>query len=219
MCIVSSPGRCLAAFVTTIPLLDCPNPGNETKRDRVLTDDELVAVWKASENMGWPFGRAVQLLLLTGSRREEIGALRWSEVGETEIKLEGTRTKSGEPHTIPLSAQAFELLASLPRIADSDFVFTTTGRGPIVGWDGAKTKLDVGAKIKPWRIHDLRRTVATGMQKLGVGLQAVEAVLGHVSGSRAGVVGIYQRHTYDAEKRAALEAWGTHVSVLTDESR
>jgi integrase len=73
------------------------------------------------------------------------------------------------------------------------------------------------APIEPWRLHDLRRTLATGLQKLGVGLQVVEAVLGHVSGSRAGVVGIYQRHSYDAEKRAALETWGAHMIVLVEE--
>jgi integrase len=201
-------------IVATNPAAGLPKPGNETRRDRVLTDDELVAVWKGSEVIGWPFGKAIRLLLLTGARREEIGALRWSEVGETEIRLEGIRTKSGEPHIIPLSAPTSALIEKLPRIANSEFVFTTTGRGPIVGWDGAKSKLDNAASIKPWRIHDLRRTAATGMQKLGVGLQVVEAVLGHVSGSRAGVVGIYQRHTYDAEKRAALEAWGAHVIAM-----
>lgn len=175
--------------------------------------------------LGWPFGDAIQLLILTGARREEIGQLRWSELGQDrEITLKGDRTKSGDPHTIPLSSPAISMLGKLRRIDNSDFIFTTNGKTPVSGWSRAKAQLDENdptdkAVIPAWRLHDLRRTVATGMQKLGVGLQVVEAVLGHVSGSRAGVVGIYQRHTYDAEKRAALEAWGAHVMVLGEEQK
>jgi integrase len=192
-------------------------PGHETSRDRVLSDGELKAVWKAAEKLGWPFGPAIQLLILTGARREEIGALRWGEIDidGAEIKLEGSRTKSGDPHTIPLSTSISTVLSDIPRISESDYVFTTTGRTPVSGWSKAKTEIDAAASISPpWRLHDLRRTVATGLQKLGTGLQVVESILGHVGGSRAGVVGIYQRHTYDAEKRAALEAWGAHVMAI-----
>jgi integrase len=138
--------------------------------------------------------------------------------------LEGARTKNGKPHTIPLSTLAGELIEKLPRIGKSELAFTTTGEAPVSGWSKAKALLDKeAAKINHsgalpgWHIHDLRRTVATGMQRLGIGLQVVEAVLGHVSGSRAGVVGVYQRHTYDAEKQGALEAWAQHVaSIVSD---
>jgi integrase len=201
-------------IIESNPASDLPKPGSETRRDRVLGDDELVAVWRACGLIGWPFGTAIRLLLLTGARRDEIGSLRWSEIKNTDIKLEGARTKSGDPHTIPLSPAAVTQLQQCPLIGKSDFVFSTNGRTPVSGWSRAKDRLDRIAKIEPWRIHDLRRTVATGLQKLGVGLQVVESILGHVSGSRAGVVGIYQRHTYDAEKRAALEAWGEHVTAL-----
>jgi integrase len=210
-------------IIATNPMADLPKPGSETKRDRVLSDHELVTVYKAAKDLGWPFGPAVQLLILTGARREEIGGLRWSElVGMTdmdaaEIKLEGARTKNNEPHTIPLSAPATTLVQKLPRMGNSDFVFTTTGRTPVSGWSRAKSKLNDGIQsANPWTIHDLRRTVATGLQKLGISLQVIEAVLGHVAGSRAGVVGIYQRHSFDAEKRAALEAWGAHVMALVE---
>ena len=108
------------------------------------------------------------------------------------------------------------VLQQCPLIGKSAFVFSTNGRTPVSGWSRAKDRLDETAQIDPWRIHDLRRTVATGMQKLGVGLQVIEAVLGHVSGSRAGVVGVYQRHSFDAEKRVALEAWGAHVMALIE---
>ena len=93
-------------------------------------------------------------------------------------------------------------------------MFTLGGTKPISGWSACKIDLDAASGVTGWRLHDLRRTVATGLQKLGVNLQTVEAVLGHTSGSRSGVVGVYQRHSFDAEKRAALEAWGAHVTRL-----
>ncbi len=207
-------------IIASNPMADMPKPGSETKRDRVLNDVELDAVSKGAEQLGWPFGDAIRLLILTGARRQEIGGLRWSEIDGDTIKLDGTRTKNSEPHVIPLSAPARAIIDGLPRIAGSEFVFTTTGRTPVTGWSRAKLRLDVldaehGA-LPPWVIHDLRRTVATGLQKLGIGLQVIEAVLGHTSGSRAGVVGIYQRHSFDAEKADALESWGAHVMALVE---
>jgi integrase len=196
------------------PLAAVDRPGEETKRERVLTDTELVKVWNAAERLGWPYGPAFQLLILTGARREEIGKLRWSEIIDGEIRLGGGRTKNGQAHIIPLSAPAHRILEVIPRFADSNFVFTIGGTAPIGGWSRGKADLDDLAQIEPWRTHDLRRTTATGLQKLATPLQVTEAVLGHTSGSRAGVVGIYQRHDYANEKRAALEAWGQHVISL-----
>jgi len=199
------------------PMADLPKPGAEVKRDRVLTDAELAAVWKATEQLGWPFGPAIKLLILTGARRAEIGALRWSEIHGAEIRLEGFRTKNNEPHTIPLAAAAVEIIESLPRIGDGDIVFTVTGKTSISGWSKVKATLDVattktyGRALPNWRLHDLRRTCATGLQRLGASLQTIEAVLGHISGSRAGIVGVYQRHAFEAEKRQSLEAWARHL--------
>jgi integrase len=204
-------------IIETNPLANADRPAQENKRDRVLSDDELVKVWNAAERVGWPYGPAVQLLILTGARREEVGQLRWSEIDNNTIKLEGSRTKNGEAHNIPLSAAACAALHNLPRIANSEFVFTFSGHVPISGWSKAKFDLDdLAALTTPWIIHDLRRTCATGLQKLRTPLQVTEAILGHVSGSRAGVVGIYQRHDYADEKRAALEAWGAHVIALVE---
>src|SRR5262249_38572591 len=204
-------------IIETNPLADLPKAGEETRRDRVLKDDELVAVWNAAEKLGWPYGPASQLLIFTGGRREEIGQLHWSEIEDNTIKLEGARTKNGEPHNIPLSAAACAVLHNLPHIAGSDRVFTVSGRSPLTGWSRAKADLDELASLTtPGVTHDLRRTCATGLQKLGTPLQVTEAVLGHVSGSRAGVIGIYQRHDYANEKRAALEAWGAHVLALIE---
>lgn len=203
-------------IIAVNPLADLPKPGCETKRDRVLSDAELVSVWQAAEKLGGPFGNVISLLILTGARREEIGQLRWSEVHGDAIELDAARCKNGLPHIIPLSAPARALIEALPRIAGSELVFTIDGAKPISGWSRAKLKLDQIASIAPWVIHDLRRTTATGLQKLGTPLQVTESVLGHVSGSRAGVVGIYQRHDYANEKRAALEAWGAHVMALVE---
>jgi integrase len=198
-------------IIDTNPASDLPKPGSETKRDRVLTDDELLTVWKGAVSLGWPFGDATRLLILTGARREEISRLRWGEIFDDAISLSGERTKNGQPHTIPLSKPAREIIASLPHIAGSDFVFTTTGTTPISGWSRAKDKL---GDVASWRIHDLRRTTATGLQRLGTALPVTESILGHVAGSRAGIVGIYQRHDYADEKRAALEEWAKHVETL-----
>jgi integrase len=203
-------------ILTSNPMENLPKPGTEVKRDRVLADDELVVVWNAAEKLSWPHGTAIQLLLLTGARREEIGQLRWSEIEGDTIRLEGNRTKTGVPHNIPLSAPAVTLLERAPRVGGSDYVFTTTGRTSLGGWSAAKRKLDTTVQIAPWRVHDLRRTVATGMQKLGVVLQVVEAALGHTAGSRGGIVGIYQRYDYDSEKKQALAAWGGHVMALIE---
>jgi integrase len=212
-------------IIDSNPAADLPKPGAVVKRDRVLADAELAAVWKAASATEWPFGALFRLLILTGARREEIGALRWSEIQDDKIELEGARTKNGRPHTIPLSTTATALIEKLPRIDKSEYVFTTTGETPVSGWSKAKALLDEHATkindkraLPGWRLHDLRRTVATGMQRLGISLPVVEAVLGHVSGSRAGIVGVYQRHTYDAEKKAALEAWTQYVASLVSET-
>ena len=198
------------------PLAGLPKPGVETARKRVLDDDELLAVWRGAESLGWPFGYAFRLLILTGSRRSEIGQLRWSEIEGDTIKLDGTRTKSGQEHVIPLSVAAAAIIEAAPLIADSEFVFTVDGKKPISGWTRAKEKLDKLAAIEAWRTHDLRRTTATGLQKLKVPLTVTEAVLGHIAGSRAGIVSVYQTHDYLDEKRSALEAWGAHVMALVE---
>ena len=186
------------------PMDGLEKPGSEKSRERVLSDDELTRVWHGAED--GPYGTITKLLILTGARREEITALRWDEIQGDTISLEGARTKNGKPHLIPLSSPALALLRGVPRIGEH--CFTLDGRKPVAAWTRPKARLDAASGVNDWVIHDLRRTVATGMQKLGVTLQTVEAALGHVSGSRAGVAGVYQRHDFAAEKRAALVAWG-----------
>jgi integrase len=175
-------------------------------RDRVLTDAELVKVWHAASE--GPHAAAIRLLVLTGARREEISQLKWSEILGDKIVLAGPRTKNGDPHTIHLSAPAQDVLRSVERIAGSEYVFTLNGTKPIGSWGRAKAALDKACGVTDWHIHDIRRTVSTGANELGVEPHIVEAILGHAVG---GVAGIYNKAKHEGAKRAALDVWGAHV--------
>jgi integrase len=215
-------------LIDVSPMQDMPRPRAEIKRKRVLSDDELRAMWNAAGQIGWPMGSAIQLLVLTGARRDEIGALRWIEIDDkrNQIWLRGDldRTKNDEDH-IPLSAMARELIDGVPRLAGSPFVFSTTKTTPISGWSKVKVRIDalmeeeLGRTFEPWRLHDLRRTAATGLERLGVPLQVTEALLGHTAGSKGGIAGVYQLHQYAEEKREAIEKWAQHVASLLSRER
>jgi integrase len=209
------------------PLEGFSRPATVPSRKRVLSDRELKFAWKASEKIGYPFGPILRLLILTAQRRFEVAGLSWAELdrNSAEWSIPGSRTKNSEPHVVPLSeAVILELdqLAGENEWPRRGFVFTTTGKTPASGHSRAKQRLDHQiAKLLPkdeqmsaWRVHDLRRTVATGFQRLGVRFEVTEAVLNHVSGSRSGVAGIYQRHHWRDEKRQALDAWAAHVQAL-----
>jgi integrase len=211
-------------------------PSVETRRDRVLSDEENRLAWSAFEVAGWPFGPIGQLLLLTGARRDEVAGMTWSELDlDARVwSLPKSRSKNKRDHQIPLSEAAIRLIEGLPRIGEAkSFVFTVTGKTPVSGFsrfkksvdrtiletlrEDAEARGDDPQQVRPpehWIIHDLRRSVATNLQKLGVRLEVTEAVLGHVSGSRAGIVGVYQRHEYAAEKRAALDAWARRLDAI-----
>jgi integrase len=203
-------------IISASPMNGLERPSKENARERTLTDQELAKVWHGASKLP-VLGDVVKLLALTGMRREEATQLRWSEIDGATITLDASRCKNGTAHIVPLSKPAQALLAGLPRIAGSEYVFTLNGRKPITGWSRAKHMLDESCGVNDWRLHDLRRTMATGCQKLGVTLQTVEAILGHTSGSRAGVIGVYQRHDFAAEKASAMEKWGNHVMKLVKE--
>jgi integrase len=197
----------------TNPVIGTNKAAGEIKaRDRVLTDKELATVWNGLPENG--YGRIVRLLILTGCRRDEIGSLRWPEINEESrlIALPGERTKNGRPHDVPLSKAALEILNSIPRRVNRDFVFGE-GKGGFSGWSKAKASLDAQLGLKAWRLHDLRRTASTRMADLGVQPHIIEAVLNHVSGHKAGVAGVYNRSTYANEKRTALDALSNYVMV------
>jgi integrase len=190
-------------------------PAKVTQRDRVLTDAELAAIWRATEAPGIPatFGKLVRLLILLGQRRDEVAAMAWPELSpdRKEWTIPTARAKNATAHSVPLSEAA---RAMLPPVAGAGLIFPGKRATAFGGWSKAKDALDAASGVTGWRIHDIRRTVATGLQRLGVRLEVTEAVLGHVSGSRAGVVGIYQRHDWADEKRAALDLWAAHVAAI-----
>ncbi|HZZ21157.1 MAG TPA: site-specific integrase [Roseiarcus sp.] len=187
----------------------------DVKRERVLTDDELRSIWRATAGPG-PFNAIVRMLVLTGQRRGEVG-MTWDELAPdlSAWTIPSVRTKNGVAHIAPLSPQARAILRVCPQFDDSALVFPGL-RGPFAGFDKAKAALDRASGVEDWRLHDIRRTVATGLQRLGVRLEVTEAVLNHIAGSRAGIVGVYQKHTWADEKRAALNAWGEHVAVIVE---
>jgi integrase len=183
----------------------------EVTRDRVLSRDELKAIWAAcGDDSG---GKVVKLLILTGQRTREIGNLSWTEIGADQIVLPESRTKNGRTHVIPLSEPAKAIIGSTPRGA-RDYLFGR--RGGFSGWYKHKLGLDKRSGVKSWTFHDLRRTTATGMADIGIQPHIIEAVLNHVSGHKGGVAGIYNRSSYDREKRDALNVWAEYVSALVE---
>ncbi len=199
------------------PVIGTNKAGEEVSRNRALDDGELRLVWSCAGD--GDYGVIVRLLILLGQRREEVAAMRWSELDLDKRlwRLGGERTKNALPHDVPLADTAIDLLAAHGRRAGRDLVFGE-GAGPFQGWSNAKSALDqrlqAAGTTAPWRLHDIRRTVATRMADLGVQPHVIEAVLNHVSGHKAGVAGIYNRSIYAAEKSAALTLWGGHVTAL-----
>ena len=206
-------------LISTSPCAGVKPPSAEKSRDRVLADEELREIWRASGAIGWPFGPLVRLLMLTGQRLREVAGMRWSEIDmEGKIwTLPKGRAKNGIEHSIPCSAQVLAILAALPRIkGKADLVFTTNGATPVSGFTRSKARIDAALAVSlpdmpSWTFHDLRRTLASGCARLGVNLPVIEKILNHTSGSFGGIVGVYQRHSFADEKRLAMELWSAHV--------
>lgn len=205
-------------MIETSPVAHQKPPTKETARERVLSDAELKTVWRMAELEGFPFAQCVQLMVLTGQRRGEVSGMRWSELDLDNglWSLPSTRVKNSTAHIVPLAPLAIEIIKSVPRFQNSDFVFTTTGTTPISGFGRLKERLDAAfVDAEDWRFHDLRRTMATNMAMLRVAPHIIEAVLNHKSGIVSGVAAIYNRHAYLDEKREALELWAKKVEELT----
>jgi integrase len=207
-------------------------PAAPPSRDRVLSDAEVKTLWQAcdaiavpGQNTQPPWGAMVKLLLLTGCRLREIARLEESELTADMICLPAGRVKNNLPHDVPLSPSAREILEGVQRMPNCRFIFSTNGRTPVSGFSKLKKKIDaliakrrtddgVVAKMPPWRLHDLRRTASTRMNDFGVLPHHVEAILNHISGTRGGVAGTYNKSKYNPEKRAGLELWADHVARI-----
>lgn len=205
-------GWCIGEGLAEInPVIGTNKQSKAKSRDRVLSDAELVAIWKAAPASD--YGRLVRLLMLTLQRRDEIAGMKRSELDGALLSLPAERTKNSRPHDVPLSVQAVAVLEEQPERAGRDLVFGE-GEGGFSGFSKAKERLDAACGVTDWTLHDLRRTGATRTADLGVQPHVIEAVLNHVSGHKAGVAGIYNRSTYATEKRAALDMWGSHIMTL-----
>jgi integrase len=219
-------------IIESTPAARVRRPGEETPRDRTLTANEITAIWGNAETLGYPLGRFFQLALITGQRRDEVAHMQWADL-DLDARLwvlPAATTKARRSHVVPLAPLAVELLKAIPHkrfVTDgvtniSKWVLTTSGQVAIAGFNKAKPRLDRaitqsrdGIPLAGWTIHDMRRTVATEMARLGVSRFTIGRVLNHADRS---VTGIYDRHLYVAEKRQALEYWSSYLASLTQPS-
>lgn len=199
------------------PVIGTRRPDDNPARDRVLADAELVAVWRACDGAG--YGQILRLLILLGSRRQEIGGMCWSEIDldAGTWTLPATRSKNHRSHAVVLPPAALEILQSVPR-TDRDPLFGDYSHTGFTGWVLAKTILDdrLLGVVASWRVHDIRRTTATRMIDIGIEPHHVEAVLNHFSGHRSGVAGVYNRSSYERAIKIALVRWSEHVLALVE---
>ena len=176
-------------------------PTKEHARDRILSDDETKRLICAAEADGYPFGSIYLTLLLTGQRRGEVSAMRWSEVDLQQRlwTIPAARSKNGHAHEVPLSKAVVNILRQVPRFLRSDYVFTTNGKSPVSGFGRAKRRYEQAIGSTDWRVHDLRRTAASGMARLGIAPHVIEKVLNHRTGVISGVAAVYNRYGYAEE--------------------
>ena len=216
-------------IIATSPAQGVKPVAKEKSRDRVLSDDEIRWFWRACDDLGFPWGPLGQTLLLTGQRLGEVAGMTDAEISGDTWHMEPERTKNGRAHTVPLSGAVSDVLGGVERIKGKPgLVFTTTGESPVSGYHKGRNHIaermteiaseEAGepVEIPHWTFHDLRRTAATGMARLGIPVRVTEAVLNHVSGTAAGIVSVYQRHDYAEEKRAAMDAWARLVADLVE---
>jgi integrase len=193
----------------TSPVIGVERPASENVRERVLDDNEITRLWKVLDAIGGPTAAAVQVLLLSGQRRNEIGLLEWSEVKGDTLELPAERMKGRRSHTVPLSTQAAAIIAAQRRIGERVFVHESPH------FDRLKREIDARmGDVPKWVVHDIRRSVASGMARIGIAVPVIEKILAHRKGTFAGVVGVYQKHSFLPEMTAALQRWGNHVEGL-----
>jgi len=189
-------------------------PTREQARHRVLSDEELGLVVAATRALGFPFGSIVELLALTGQRRDEVSRMAWHHIDLDRHlwHIPPEHSKNGKPHTVHLSPQALSILQGVPRTGT--LVFSFDGTTQFQGFSKAKRRLDHVSRVSDWTLHDLRRTVVSGMARLGVAPHVADKILNHQSGTISGVAAVYQRHEFMSERKEALHRWAQHVAKL-----
>jgi integrase len=208
-------GWCVGrAVLDQNPAEGVPLPSKEVARDRVLDDKELAQIILAARKTGGPYGGIVELLALTGQRREEVARLTWEELdlAQRVWTIPKSRTKNAKSHIVHLSDQSVALLKRSDR--REALVFSPLEAKPFRNFGRAKRLLDQRCEVTGWRLHDLRRTCVSGMARLGVAPHIADKILNHQSGTISGVAAVYQRHEFLAERRAALDLWGAHVGQI-----
>jgi integrase len=194
-------------------------PDDPRPRDRVFADSELVAIWNAISSKDDDYGRIIRLLTLLGARANEVGGMRWSELDldAGTWTLPAERSKNRRAHTIVLPPAALAIIESVPH-TERDHLFGARADAGFTSWPWRKHELDgrLADAVKPWRVHDIRRTVATRMADIGIEPHVIEAALNHYGGHRRGVAGIYNRSSYERAVKAALARWAEHVMALVE---
>ena len=211
------------------PFVGLPSVGRAVDRERTLTEDETVDVWRAAGEIPYPFGPFFRLALLTLQRRDEVAGARWSEFSDDFAlwRIPGARMKNGKAHDVALSEPAREILRKLPQHQVDgklcDLIFTTNLRAPISGFSKAKIELDKavarvrdGRPMEPYRLHDFRRSGASWLAGAGFDTIAIDKILAHQPSKLRGVAGVYQRHSYAEERRRALEVWAARIVLEED---
>ena len=180
----------------------------------MLDDMELAQVILAARKIGGPYGAIVELLALTGQRRQEVACLAWEELdlAQQVWTIPKSRTKNGKAHVVHLSRQSLAVVQGADRLGP--FLFTLLGTKPFQDFTRAKRRLDQLSGMTGWRLHDLRRTCVSGMARLGVAPHVADKILNHQAGTISGVAAVYQRHEFLVERRAALDLWGAHIDQL-----
>jgi integrase len=192
-----------------------PLPAKQVMRDRVLSDSELAQIILTARQIGGAYGDIVEVLALTGQRREEVARCTWDEIDlkMRTWKLSSDRTKNAKSHEVHLSDP---VIAVLKRANERHkFVFSRSGDISFQDFSLAKRELDKLSGVTGWRLHDLRRTCVSGMARLGIAPHIADKILNHQAGTISGVAAVYQRHDFLAERREALETWGAHVIRVT----
>jgi integrase len=198
-------------LVENNPAANVKSVYRERERERVLTDEELVAILKAVAQERHPWRTYVPFLIYTGCRRGEAQHLEWEHVEGDLWTVPGSQYKTGRPHTVPLSPGALRILGETPRVGP--YVFGEMGCRPLGNGYRLLLRLHKAVGVSDWSYHDIRRTVRTGMSRLGVQPHIAELVIGH---TLPGIIKTYDRHAYLAERREALQLWARHVEGFFD---